>query len=69
MEYFALLQELNECHAPSGNEGVLAKRLAELARPYADECYTDTLGNLIVHKREAGLSSYLLPIWIPSVLW
>ncbi len=54
MEYFALLQELNECHAPSGNEGELANRLAELARPYADECYTDTLGNLIVHKKGRG---------------
>lgn len=54
MDYLTLFQTLSDCHAPSGNEGDLAKRLADLARPYADECYTDTLGNLIVHKQGTG---------------
>ena len=38
----------------SGEEGVLAACIAELARPYADEVFTDTLGNLIVRKRACG---------------
>lgn len=54
MDYLTLFQTLSDCHAPSGNERDLAKRLSDLAQPYADECYTDTLGNLIVHKRGTG---------------
>ena len=36
---------------PSGDEGGGRAKLEELARPYADEMITDTLGNLIVHKK------------------
>jgi len=54
MDTISILQKLNECHAPSGNEGELARLLQSLAEPYADECYTDTLGNLIVHKKGSG---------------
>lgn len=54
MDSISILQKLNECHAPSGNEGDLARLLQSLAEPYADECYIDTLGNLIVHKKGSG---------------
>lgn len=54
MDYLKQFQSLGDCHAPSGNEGDLAKHLEALVRPYADECYTDSLGNLIVHKKGSG---------------
>ncbi|MCL2747216.1 MAG: M20/M25/M40 family metallo-hydrolase [Oscillospiraceae bacterium] len=38
----------------SGDEAALGRVLAEAARPYADEVYTDTLGNLIARKKADG---------------
>jgi endoglucanase len=38
-------------YGPAGCEGCVAEVIAELAKPYADEVYTDTLGNLIAVKR------------------
>lgn len=54
MDYLPLLQQLNACHAPSGNERDLARLLRDLAEPYADDCRIDTMGNLIVHKKGEG---------------
>ena len=54
MELFDLLKRLNEAHGPSGDEREIREKIAELARPYADEVTTDTLGNVIVHKRGNG---------------
>lgn len=54
MEYLDLLQQLNALHGPSGDELAVSQALAELAKPYCDECYTDTLGNLIVHRKGDG---------------
>ena len=54
MELIEILQALNACHGPSGDEGEVAAILARLAASYADEITTDTLGNLIVHKRGSG---------------
>ena len=48
------LHSLNACHGPSGDEGRIAVALKLLAAPYADECWTDTLGNLIVHRKGSG---------------
>lgn len=50
MDILNVLQKLNACHGPSGDEASVAELIAELAAPYADECSTDPLGNLIVHK-------------------
>lgn len=54
MDYLSLLQRLNACHGPSGDEREIANFLKELAQPYADECTFDTMGNLIVHKKGDG---------------
>lgn len=54
MERFELLQKLTAAHGPSGDEGAIRTLIAELAAPFADEVYTDTLGSLIVHKRGEG---------------
>ena len=54
MELLELIQALNAAHGPSGDEGGIRERLAELARPLADEISTDTMGNLIVRKLGSG---------------
>ena len=54
MELIEILETLNRTHGPSGDEGGVRAKLEELARPYADEMITDTLGNLIVHKKGPG---------------
>ena len=54
MEISEILSILNEAHGPSGDEGGIRDKITELARPFADEVNTDTLGNLIVHKKGDG---------------
>ena len=54
MELFEILRTLNGAHGPSGDEAGIREVLAELARPYADEVTSDTMGNLIVHKMGNG---------------
>ena len=41
MELLELIQTLNAAHGPSGDEGGIREKLAELARPLADEISTD----------------------------
>lgn len=54
MELVEILEALNETHGPSGDEGGVREKIAELARPFAEEIITDTLGNLVVHKKGTG---------------
>lgn len=54
MDILRTLEALNACHGPSGDEGQIAALIRTLAEPYADECRTDTMGNLIVHKKGKG---------------
>lgn len=54
MELFELIQALNAAHGPSGDEGGIRELIAKLARPYADEVTSDTMGNLIVRKLGKG---------------
>ena len=54
MDTFELLKKLNAAHGPSGDEGEVRRVIAELARPFADEMTTDTMGNLIVRKQGGG---------------
>lgn len=51
---FELISKLTAVFGPSGQEGDIAQIISDLARPYADELSTDTLGNLIVHKKGTG---------------
>ena len=54
MELIEILEALNSVHGPSGDEREVRAKIEELARPFADEIITDTLGNLIVHKKGDG---------------
>lgn len=54
MDILKTLQILNACHGPSGDEGEISAAILKLAAPFADACYTDTLGNLIVHRKGTG---------------
>lgn len=54
MELFQTIQALNAAFGPSGDEAGVAAVIAEFARPYVDEITTDTMGNLICHKKGSG---------------
>ena len=54
MDTFELIAKLTAVFGPSGQEGSIVQVISDLARPYADEINTDTLGNLIVHKKGDG---------------
>ena len=54
MELIEMLEALSQTHGPSGDEGGVRAKIQALAQPFADEVITDTLGNLIVHKKGEG---------------
>lgn len=54
MELIEILKTLDAAHGPSGDEGEIRERIGSLARPFADEVITDTMGSLIVHKKGEG---------------
>lgn len=54
MDLLNMLQTLNACHGPSGDEEEIAQVLWKLSEPYGDEIWRDTMGNLIVHRRGSG---------------
>lgn len=54
MDTFELISQLTALFGPSGQEERVAQAISKLAEPYADEITTDTLGNLIVHKKGNG---------------
>ena len=49
-----LQKQLVEVALPSGFEKPQGKLLAELAKPYVDEVFTDALGNVYCHKKGPG---------------
>lgn len=54
MDTFELISKLTAIFGPSGREEAIAEVISQLAASYADEISTDTLGNLIVHKKGTG---------------
>ena len=48
------LKELTELNGVSGNEKAVRKYLKEFAINYADEVFTDAMGNLYAHKKGDG---------------
>ncbi|WP_195278661.1 M42 family metallopeptidase [Clostridium sp. J1101437_171009_A5] len=54
MDIVKIIETLNACHAPSGNEREIAQAIQTLAAPYADDISVDTLGNVIVHRKGIG---------------
>lgn len=49
-----LLKKLLEVYSPAGNETRVCQLIKEEVQDYADEIYTDALGNLIVRKKGEG---------------
>ena len=49
-----ILRKLTQCDAPSGNEKPITELIASLTKDFADEIYTDVMGNLVVHKKGSG---------------
>ena len=52
MDLLKTLQAINACHGPAGDESEVSEVLEKLAMPFVDECYQDTLGNLIAHATD-----------------
>ena len=57
MNVFNTLMKLNSCFGPSGCETEVREKIAELARPFADEIRTDTMGNLIARKAASSANA------------
>ncbi|MEA4960587.1 M42 family metallopeptidase [Lutispora sp.] len=51
---YGLLKSLIECVSPSGSEESIRSLIEKEVKDFADEIYTDPLGNLIVHKKGKG---------------
>ncbi|MBO5060875.1 MAG: M42 family metallopeptidase [Clostridia bacterium] len=49
-----LLKKLTACDAPSGNEEKITELIRAEVEGYADEIYTDALGNLVARKKGSG---------------
>ena len=50
MNVLDTLKALNSCFGPSGCEAEIREKIAEIAKPFADEIRTDVMGNLIAVK-------------------
>ncbi len=50
MDIIETIKTLNACFGPSGCEEDIRNKIAELAEPFADEIYTDVMGNLVAVK-------------------
>lgn len=49
-----LLEKLTLCVSPSGRESAITQIIREELKDVCDEIFTDTLGNLICHKKGSG---------------
>lgn len=49
-----LLKKIVSTYSPAGNETRICQLIKKEVEPYADEIYTDALGNLIVRKKGTG---------------
>jgi len=49
-----ILKKLTQSDAPSGNENTITELIKSMTHEYADEMFTDVMGNLIVHKKGNG---------------
>ena len=57
-----LLKKLTQCYGPSGREDQVRELIKLETEKYADEMYTDTLGNLIVRKGSGGKKIVILSL-------
>ncbi len=58
--FFSLLKKLAETPSPSGFEGRIRELIIGELKPYADELYTDAMGNLIAVKHGKGSSRLMV---------
>lgn len=49
-----LIKDLVETYGPAGYEMDITAKICDLVKDHVDQVYTDTLGNLIAHKRGDG---------------
>ena len=54
MEILKLLEEMTQIDAPSGCEGGIKDYIERHVKDYCDEVYTDSMGNLIAHRKGKG---------------
>ena len=54
MDMMTMVQRLVPVYGISGREAAVAEEIRRMAEPYADEIWTDRLGNLICHKKGEG---------------
>ena len=54
MAMMTMVQRLTAVYGISGREAAVAEEIRRMAEPYADEIWTDRLGNLICHKKGEG---------------
>lgn len=54
MDILSVLKKLNACHGPAGEETGVVECIKNLAVDLCDEHWTDTMGNLIAHKKGTG---------------
>ena len=53
-DIFELYSKVGKAFGPSGREDAARQPIEALGKPYVDEVWTDTLGNLILRKRGRG---------------
>lgn len=54
MDMMTMVQRLTAVYGISGREAAVAEAIRRMAEPYADEIWTDRLGNLICRKKGEG---------------
>lgn len=54
MNIAELLREMTQINSPSGSENEIRDYIAQKVKSYADEVYTDNMGNLIAHIHGGG---------------
>ncbi len=60
MNYYTTLQKLCACPSVSGREDRIRACLQERITPFADQVYTDNLGNLIACKKGVGTGASVM---------
>lgn len=54
MDIWEILKKATQIYSPSGNESKIRNFIKSEIEPYCDEINTDSIGNLIAHKRGGG---------------
>ena len=61
MDMMTMVQRLTAVYGISGREAAVAEEIRRMAESYADEIWTDRLGNLICRKKGEGCLLYTSP--------